>query len=131
MSPFNRTSVALSIGALVALIGIAAWIVDPRLVLAALPFLLLAICPLAMLFMMGGMGHHHTGGTAGHYDSAFEEMPDLAGLPRNEQVRMLRHEITRMAWRQEALRHDLEQVEAQQQAERVVDADTNTTLGAR
>ena len=37
-----------------AVVGVIVWLVAPRLVLAALPVMLLLACPLSMLFMMGG-----------------------------------------------------------------------------
>jgi hypothetical protein len=90
---------------------------------AVLPFLLILACPLMMLFMMGPMGHNHMGTSEQHHQAMTEETPDLAGLPHDQQVAALRHELTRMAWRQESLRQTLEQVEADQQAGRVVDAE--------
>ncbi len=38
-----------------AVVGVIVWLVAPRLVLAALPVLLVLACPLSMLFMMRGM----------------------------------------------------------------------------
>ena len=86
--------------------------------LTYLPFLLILACPLMMVFMMGSMGHH---GSEPHtlHDGVSDEMPDMSGLTRDEQVWALRNELTRMAWRQEALRQDLEHLEH----EHVVDAD--------
>ena len=121
MSTFNRTRVISLIVGLLVLAGVAAWVASPALILSALPYLpfllLFLACPLAMMFMMGGMGHVHMGDNAEHQHSTSEEMPDLAGLPREEQVRALRQQLARMAWQQEALRHDLEQLEAEQRAE--------------
>src|SRR5437879_4298111 len=37
-------------------IGIAIWLFEPKLIVAAVPVLLVAACPLSMLLMMGGMG---------------------------------------------------------------------------
>lgn len=90
---------------------------------AALPYLLILACPLMMLFMMGPMGHNHMGASEQRHDAMPEDLPDLAGLPHDQQVAALRHELTRMAWRQASLRQTLEQVEADQQAGRVVDAE--------
>ncbi|MHB8576415.1 MAG: heavy metal-binding domain-containing protein [Dehalococcoidia bacterium] len=39
-----------------AVVGAGIWILDPKLIAAAFPLLLLAACPLSMLLMMGGMG---------------------------------------------------------------------------
>ena len=133
MSTFNRTPLIWIIVALVALVGVAAWITNPTLVLAALPFLLIVACPLIMMFMMGGMGHGNMHGNMsepeGLHGSAVEDTPDLAGLSRDEQVRELRQELTRMAWRQEALRQDIEQLNAGRKDEQVVDAEN--PAGAR
>src|SRR6266700_4655779 len=40
-----------------AVVGVGIWIVAPQFALAALPVLLVAACPLSMLFMMRGMMH--------------------------------------------------------------------------
>ncbi len=40
-----------------AVVGVGIWIVAPQFALAALPVLLIAACPLSMLFMMRGMGN--------------------------------------------------------------------------
>lgn len=110
--------------AIVAAVAIGLLIATQNAVAGVLPILLLVlICPLMMLFMMGSMGH--TAGSDHHHTATAGDMPDLKGLTHDEQVRVLRGELTRMAWRQEALRRDLEQLEA----ERV--ADPVDTAGAR
>jgi hypothetical protein len=43
-------------------VGVGIYLVAPDLVLAALPILLLAACPLSMLLMMWGMQHTHEQG---------------------------------------------------------------------
>lgn len=96
---------------------------------ARLWFLLILVCPLMMLFMMGPMGHGHASGLHEPHEDAPVDMPELAGLSGEEQVRALRRELTRMAWRQEALRQDLEHLEAEQKNKRVVDAEI--TAGSR
>ena len=45
--------VLIGLGALAAAI----WITNPGLVAGALPFLILLVCPLSMMFMMRGGGH--------------------------------------------------------------------------
>jgi hypothetical protein len=46
------------IGGLAA-VGLGIWFIAPNALVAALPFLLIAVCPLSMMFMMRGMGDHH------------------------------------------------------------------------
>ena len=88
--------------------------------LTYLPFLLFLACPLMMVFMMGSMGHHGSVPHALHdHDGVHDDSPNMSGLTRDEQIWALRNELTRMAWRQEALRQDLEHLEH----EHVVDAD--------
>ena len=90
--------------------------------LAYLPFLLILACPLMMVFMMGSMGsmdHRHS---ASHLhddsvDDAMPNMPNMSGMTRDEQVWILRNELTRMAWRQESLRQDLERLENEHTAD--------------
>ena len=96
-----------------------------------LPLLLVLACPLMMFFMMGSMRHDQRSGMSSdaHHDGVSAEVPDLTGRSRDQQAWALRRELTRMAWRQEALRHDLEQLKAEQQSEQVVDAEH--TAGAR
>ncbi len=43
--------------AALAAVGVGIFIFAPTLAVAALPFLVLAICPLSMVFMMGAMNH--------------------------------------------------------------------------
>lgn len=128
----------LLIGVLVLVIGIvvvvAALGTDIRAgILSFLPYLLILACPLMMLFMMGSMGHNHMSGPDARQSGAFDTVSDLKELPREEQVRALRGELTRLAWRQEALRHDLERLEAQQKAEHMVNAEQHAehVLGNR
>lgn len=97
-------------------------------ILSFVPYLLILACPLMMLVMMGSMGsmsHNHLTPNE-QRDNIHDALPDLRGLSREEQVRGLRGELSRMAWRQEALRHDLDQLEAEQKAEPVADAEQHT-----
>jgi uncharacterized membrane protein len=96
--------------------------------LAYLPYLLILACPLMMIFMMGSMGSMDHGQSASHHhdDSVGEAapgIPDMSGMTRDEQVWTLRNELTRMAWRQESLRQDLERLEH----ERTTDAGETAT----
>ncbi len=66
-----------------AVVGAGIFALAPDLALAALPFLILAICPLSMLFMMKGMQGNE--GEAGD-----ERTPQVAGVSREEQISRLR-----------------------------------------
>ncbi|MEJ7871413.1 MAG: DUF2933 domain-containing protein [Rubrobacteraceae bacterium] len=71
--------------AALAVLGAGMYAIAPNLAVAALPFLLLAICPLSMMFMMKGMqGMQGTG--AGGGDRATAE----AGPTREEELVRLR-----------------------------------------
>jgi hypothetical protein len=124
------------IGGLVVVIGIGfvlAVVSSGTNPLSFLPFLLILACPLMMIFMMSSMGHNHghnhlsESASERQPSGISEDVPDLRGLARDQQVWALRHALTRIAWRQEALRQTLDQVEADQRAERVVDAEPTAT----
>lgn len=51
---------------ILAAIGVGIWIFAPGHVLKALPFLLLAVCPLSMFLLMGMMGKMGRRGEPGH-----------------------------------------------------------------
>ena len=89
--------------------------------LSFLPFLLILACPLMMIFMMGSM--NHSSGSEHDHTAMSVDTPNMKGLTRDQQVRVLRGEMTKLAWRQEALRQDLEHLES----DRVVDAEPTAT----
>lgn len=93
--------------------------------LAYLPFLLILACPLMMIFM-GSMGRmeHDQSGLPRRHDGINDAMPDPTGMTRDEQVWTLHNELTRMAWRQESLRQELERLEH----DHAVDADETATV---
>jgi Protein of unknown function (DUF2933) len=74
--------------AALAAVGVGIYLVAPDMVLAALPILLLAACPLSMLLMMWSMQH-----TQGHQTP---HEPDV-GLTREEQVAQLRTQQAALA----------------------------------
>lgn len=78
-----------------AVLGIGIYAVAPELAAAALPFLLLAICPLSMVFMMKGM----------QGDETKAPEPD-ANLTRDEQLARLRTEQADLAEQIGALEQD-------------------------
>ncbi len=75
-----------------AVIGLGVWAIAPNLIGAAAPLLLLAACPLSMIFMMRGMGT--MGGNQSAAQPAQASQPTLVGGTREEQLAALkaRHE---------------------------------------
>ena len=72
--------------AALAVLGVGIYVVAPNLVAAALPLLILAICPLSMLFMMKGMqGMQRSGGADGKDHASAE-----SGSTREEELTRLR-----------------------------------------
>jgi hypothetical protein len=82
--------------------GIGLYLVAPNLMVAALPLLLFAACPLAMLLMMKGM-HGNQGEARGQRASQETD----AGLTREEQ-------ITRMRWQQADLDDRIDALEQEE-----------------
>ena len=82
--------------------GVGLYLVAPGLAAAALPLLLLAACPLAMLFMMKGM-HGNQGEAHGQRASQQGD----ADLTREEQ-------ITRLRWQQADLDNQIKALEQEE-----------------
>lgn len=79
--------------------GVGVYLVAPDLVLAALPILLLAACPLSMLLMMWGMQH------AQSQEQQTPHEPDV-GQTREERIAWLRSEQAALADRLGALERE-------------------------
>lgn len=86
--------------AALALVGVGVWIVAPRFILAALPLLLLAICPLSMLMMMRGMGGTSTGNRQ-------EQPSSEAGLSQEEQRARIQERLWTLQAEQEHLTNQM------------------------
>lgn len=80
-----------------AAVGVGIYFVAPELVAAALPILVLAICPLSMLVMMWAM----QGGRSGDQQASQEAD---AGLTREEH-------LTRLRWQEAALTERINELE--------------------
>lgn len=92
-----------------AVVGLGVWAVAPNLIGAALPFLILAICPLSMVFMMRGMG-----GTGGRSRAvpARAEQPARTGEP--SQIAETRDEqLAQLKVRHEEIAREIAQLEAE------------------
>jgi hypothetical protein len=82
-----------------AAVGVGIYLVAPDLVLAALPILLLAACPLSMLLMMWGMQHSQGQGKQTTHESD-------VGLTREERIAQLRAQQAALADQLEALERE-------------------------
>ena len=96
-----------------AAVGLGIWVVAPNLIGAALPLLLLAACPLSMVFMMRGM----QGGQCS-MPSQQSESPKQAGrtasvrLTRAEQLTELKAQLAIVQTRQQAIAREIAELEA-------------------
>ena len=82
-----------------AAVGVGAYLFAPDLVAAALPILLLAVCPLSMLLMMWAMQHAQDRG------QQTTQEPD-GGLAREERIVRLRTQQATLANQIEALERE-------------------------
>ncbi len=81
-------------------VGVGIYLVAPNLVAAALPILLLAVCPLSMLLMMKGM-------QGSQYEAQERQaLQEETGLTREEQVARLRTQQATLADQIDALEQD-------------------------
>ncbi len=81
-------------------VGVGIYLVAPNLVAAALPILLLAVCPLSMLLMMKGM-------QGSQYEAQERQaLQEETGLTREEQVARLRTRQATLADQIDALEQD-------------------------
>jgi hypothetical protein len=83
-----------------AAVGVGIYLVAPDLVLAALPILLLAVCPLSMVLMMWGMQHTH--GQGQHTP----QEPDGELTREEERIAQLRAQQAALADEIEALERE-------------------------
>ena len=64
-----------------AVVGVAVWVIAPKFLLVVIPLLLVAACPLSMLFMMR---HMHAGGSQRATDIQLTREKQLARLKSSE-----------------------------------------------
>jgi len=90
-----------------ALVGVGVWAVAPNLLVAALPILLIAVCPLSMLLMMRGMHGDQHGATARQTDGV-----DGKGAARDERLADLKGQLDQTRSQQEAIAREIAKLEA-------------------
>ncbi len=92
-----------------AVVGVVVWIVAPRFVLGAIPLLLLAACPLSMVFMMRGK---QGGGSQGALPSAQRSQAPAMEQTRDEQLAELHSRLSGLQEEQESLAHQIAEMES-------------------
>lgn len=85
-----------------ALVGVGVWAVAPNLLVAALPILLIAVCPLSMVLMMRSMRGDQHGAPAQRSDGV-----DGKGSAREEQLADLTNQLEQSRSQQEAIAHEI------------------------
>lgn len=90
-----------------AVVGLGTWAVAPGLAVAALPLLILAVCPISMLLMMRGM---QGGQCASRPQQA--SSPARTGLTRDEQLAELRTQLTDIQEQQDGIAREIARLES-------------------
>ena len=85
-----------------AVVGLGIWFVAPNLLVAALPVLLIAVCPLSMVLMMRGMQGEHHGSQSGNDGTGMRVAPS-----RDVQI-AARHADPRTTMRYDRARKNLD-----------------------
>ncbi len=105
-----------------AVIGLGAWAVAPGAIAAVVPFLIVAVCPLSMVFMMRNMGRTHSAARP-----ACASQRPRAGVTRADTYATLQDELAvveaeHAAIAGEIARQEAPRVSAVREAEAVVRA---------
>jgi len=90
-----------------ALVGVGVWAVAPNLLVAALPILLIAVCPLSMVLMMRSMQGDHHGASAQRSDGV-----DGRSSAREERLAELKSQLDKTGSQQEAIAREIAKLEA-------------------
>ncbi len=94
-----------------AVVGLGTWAVAPGLAVAALPLLILAVCPLSMLLMMRGMQGGQCASRPQQADPATG-----SGLTRDEQLAELRAQTTDIQEQQDLIAREIARLETSGEA---------------
>ena len=106
--------------ATLAVVGLIVGIVAPQLLLGAIPLLILAACPLSMLFMMRGM----QGGEQSSSQSPQVRPSRIEGNTREEQIVALKGQLASTQAQLEALSQETSGQEESPQASVVPEAES-------
>jgi len=92
-----------------AVVGVIVWVVAPQFLLGPIPLLIVAACPLSMLFMMRGM---QGGGDQTTQQPAQVRQPSAAEFTRDEQLAELRSRQSGLQQEQEFLARQISEMES-------------------
>ena len=97
--------------AALAAVGVGVYLLAPNLVTAALPLLILAVCPLSMLLMGRAMMGEHA--SVKSHDPQPGSQEAGASEAAGEEVRTLRAQVESMSEQQAALQEEIERLRQQ------------------
>src|SRR5947209_17695039 len=111
-STFNLLGMCLNwkVIAGLAVVALLVLVVAPQFIWAALPILLVAACPLSMLFMMRGMSGNGNATASQPSQMQGEQLPAV-GLTRDEHLAALKSRMSNMQAEQEDLARQIAEVE--------------------
>lgn len=96
-----------------AAVGLGVWLVAPGLVAGAVPLLIVAMCPLSMLVMMGGMPRGQgSSQSACATQSSPASQPRGVARTREEQLAALQEQLSSVHVQYDAIAHEIAQLEA-------------------
>lgn len=112
-SLFNSCCMNWKVMVGLAAVGLGVWIVAPGLVASVAPLLIVALCPLSMLFMMGGMrGDQQAAHSAGATPSMRVSQADDLARPREEQLAALQARLSSVHVQHDAISRAIARLEA-------------------
>lgn len=94
-----------------AVVGVGIWVLAPQFIGAALPLLLLAVCPLSMLIMVFAMRKGMSSGECAP-QSAPATIADATGMTRDERLAQLTARLASIQAQQEATSRELAALES-------------------
>src|SRR5260221_10626606 len=94
-----------------AMVALLVLVVAPQFIWAALPILLVAACPLSMLFMMRGMSGNGNS-TASQLAQMQGDQLLVAGVTRDEHLAALKSRLSSMQTEQETLAHQIAEMDS-------------------
>ena len=112
-STFNLLGMCLNWRVLtgLAVVALLVLVVAPQFIWAALPILLVAACPLSMLFMMRGMSGNGNATASQPAQMQGDQLP-VAGVTRDEHLAALKSRLSSMQTEQETLAHQIAEMES-------------------